>query len=201
MPAITPPPRRSPPSRKLAETLAARAARSAARGGAIGFSTGATVANGTCLAAARTGTLLKAGWDPDADGLFGAPPVHVLIGADAHSSLFASLQLIGFGSKRVHQDRDRRAGADAARGAQGGDRRARRAQKSSSRRRARSTPAISTRSRRSPISPRRMAPGCMSTAPSGSGPAPRRRAEASDGGHRARRFLGHRRPQMAAGAL
>jgi glutamate/tyrosine decarboxylase-like PLP-dependent enzyme len=67
----------------------------------IGFSTGATVANGTCLAAARTGTLLKVGWDPDADGLFGAPPVHVLIGADAHSSLFSSLQLIGFGRKRV----------------------------------------------------------------------------------------------------
>lgn len=67
----------------------------------IGFSTGATVANGTCLAAARTGTLLKAGWDPDTDGLFGAPPVHVLIGADAHSSLFSSLQLIGFGRKRV----------------------------------------------------------------------------------------------------
>jgi glutamate/tyrosine decarboxylase-like PLP-dependent enzyme len=68
---------------------------------AIGFATGATVANGTCLAAARTATLLKAGWDPDADGLFGAPPVHVLIGADAHSSLFSSLQLIGFGYKRV----------------------------------------------------------------------------------------------------
>lgn len=67
----------------------------------IGFGTGATVANGTCLAAARTGTLLKVGWDPDADGLFGAPPVHVLIGADAHSSLFSSLQLIGFGRKRV----------------------------------------------------------------------------------------------------
>jgi glutamate/tyrosine decarboxylase-like PLP-dependent enzyme len=71
------------------------------RESAIGFSTGATVANGTCLAAARTGTLRKVGWDPDADGLFGAPPVHVLIGADAHSSVFASLQLIGFGGKRV----------------------------------------------------------------------------------------------------
>jgi glutamate/tyrosine decarboxylase-like PLP-dependent enzyme len=71
------------------------------RDSAIGFSTGATVANGICLAAARTGTLLRAGWDPDADGLFGAPPVHVLIGADAHSSLFSSLQLIGFGYKRV----------------------------------------------------------------------------------------------------
>lgn len=71
------------------------------RESAIGFGTGATVANGTCLAAARTGVLLEAGWDPDADGLFGAPPVHVLIGADAHSSLFSSLQLIGFGRKRV----------------------------------------------------------------------------------------------------
>ena len=67
----------------------------------IGFSTGATVANGTCLAAARTGTLRAVGWDPDADGLFGAPPVHVLIGADAHSSVFSALQLIGFGRKRV----------------------------------------------------------------------------------------------------
>jgi glutamate/tyrosine decarboxylase-like PLP-dependent enzyme len=71
------------------------------RESAIGFSTGATVANGTCLAAARTGVLLRHNWDPDADGLFGAPPVHVLIGADAHSSLYSSLQLIGFGYNRV----------------------------------------------------------------------------------------------------
>jgi glutamate/tyrosine decarboxylase-like PLP-dependent enzyme len=70
-------------------------------GSSVGFTTGATVANGICLAAARTGTLLKHGWDPDADGLFGAPPVEVLIGQDAHSSLFSSLQLIGFGYNRV----------------------------------------------------------------------------------------------------
>ena len=67
----------------------------------IGFATGATVANATCLAAARTRVLLDAGWDPDADGLFCAPPVHVFIGADAHSSLFSSLQQIGFGYNRV----------------------------------------------------------------------------------------------------
>src|SRR5690606_17197312 len=59
----------------------------------IGFATGATVANATCLSAARTRTLLNVGWDPDADGLFGAPPVEVFIGADAHSSLFSSLQM------------------------------------------------------------------------------------------------------------
>lgn len=67
----------------------------------IGFATGATVANATCLAAARTRVLRDAGWDPDADGLFGAPPVEVLIGADAHSSVLSSLQIIGFGHSRV----------------------------------------------------------------------------------------------------
>lgn len=67
----------------------------------IGFTTGATVANGICLATARTGILLKHGWDPDADGLFGAPPVAVYVGSDAHSSIFSGLQLIGFGYNRV----------------------------------------------------------------------------------------------------
>ena len=67
----------------------------------IGFVTGATVANAVCLAAARTRVLLDVGWDPDAEGLFGAPPVEVFIGADAHSSLFSSLQIIGFGYSRV----------------------------------------------------------------------------------------------------
>lgn len=71
------------------------------RESSIGFATGATVANATCLSAARTRVLLSAGWDPDADGLFGAPPVEVFIGADAHSSLFSSLQMIGFGYNRV----------------------------------------------------------------------------------------------------
>jgi glutamate/tyrosine decarboxylase-like PLP-dependent enzyme len=67
----------------------------------IGFATGATVANATCLSAARTRTLLDVGWDPDADGLFGAPPVAVFVGADAHSSMFSSLQMIGFGYNRL----------------------------------------------------------------------------------------------------
>ncbi|MHB1101945.1 MAG: pyridoxal phosphate-dependent decarboxylase family protein [Devosia sp.] len=73
------------------------------RHSSIGFVTGATVANGVGLAAARTRVLLDAGWDPDADGLFGAPPVIVLAGADAHSSVFSALQLIGFGYARVQK--------------------------------------------------------------------------------------------------
>jgi glutamate/tyrosine decarboxylase-like PLP-dependent enzyme len=67
----------------------------------IGFTTGATVANAVGLAAARTRLLLDAGWDPDAQGLFGAPEVTVLLGADAHSSVFSALQLIGFGYRRA----------------------------------------------------------------------------------------------------
>ncbi|MBN9309915.1 aminotransferase class V-fold PLP-dependent enzyme [Devosia sp.] len=71
------------------------------RGSSVGFVTGATVANAVGLSAARTKVLLDAGWDVDADGLFGAPDVAVLVGDDAHSSVFSALQMIGFGYKRV----------------------------------------------------------------------------------------------------
>jgi glutamate/tyrosine decarboxylase-like PLP-dependent enzyme len=67
----------------------------------VGLVTGATVANFTCLAAARGGVLRRVGWDVEADGLFGAPPVEVLIGADAHATVFSGLKYLGFGAKRV----------------------------------------------------------------------------------------------------
>lgn len=67
----------------------------------IGFVTGATMANFTCLAAARSAVLEKAGWDADRQGLFGAPPVTVIIGDDAHTTVFSALQFLGFGHDRV----------------------------------------------------------------------------------------------------
>ncbi len=67
----------------------------------IGFVTGATVANTVCLAAARSELLIRQGWDVEADGLVGAPPLPVLIGADAHATLFTALKLLGFGTSRV----------------------------------------------------------------------------------------------------
>lgn len=67
----------------------------------VGFVTGATVANFTCLAAARGAVLRKAGWDADRDGLFGAPPITVLIGDDAHTTVFSALQFLGLGHDRV----------------------------------------------------------------------------------------------------
>ena len=65
------------------------------------FVTGATVANATCLAAARDAVLAQAGWDVQNDGMFGAPPIHVVIGAQAHSTLRKSLGLVGLGRERV----------------------------------------------------------------------------------------------------
>ncbi len=66
-----------------------------------GFVTGATVANFTALAAARHAVMKRAGWNVEADGLFGAPPVTVVIGAEAHPSLIKSLGMLGFGRNRV----------------------------------------------------------------------------------------------------
>ncbi len=66
-----------------------------------GFVTGATVANQTALAAARHAVLTRAGWDVESDGLFGAPPVTVVVGGEAHPSLFKALGLLGFGRRRV----------------------------------------------------------------------------------------------------
>lgn len=71
------------------------------RESSIGFVTGATVANFVCLAAARSEVLRRAGWDVEADGMFGAPPIDVLIGADAHATVFSGLKYLGLGARRV----------------------------------------------------------------------------------------------------
>lgn len=67
----------------------------------VAFVSGATVANASCLAAARDALLAAQGWDVQADGLFGAPPLDVVIGAHAHSTLSKSLGLVGLGRARV----------------------------------------------------------------------------------------------------
>ena len=67
---------------------------------AVGFVTGATMANFTALAAARHALLQKAGWDVEARGLFGAPEIQVIVGDEVHVSLLKALNLIGFGRER-----------------------------------------------------------------------------------------------------
>ncbi len=66
-----------------------------------GFVTGVTVANFCGLAAARHSLLKKRGWDVQAKGLFGAPPIKVVVGEEAHGSLLKALSLVGFGRERV----------------------------------------------------------------------------------------------------
>jgi glutamate/tyrosine decarboxylase-like PLP-dependent enzyme len=63
--------------------------------------TGASMANFTGLAAARHALLERSGWDVESDGMFGAPPLTVVVGDEVHASLLKALGLLGLGRKRV----------------------------------------------------------------------------------------------------
>lgn len=65
------------------------------------FVTGSTMANFCGLAAARHTVLTREGWNVEANGLFGAPPINVVVGEEAHPSVFKSLGLLGLGRERV----------------------------------------------------------------------------------------------------
>jgi glutamate/tyrosine decarboxylase-like PLP-dependent enzyme/catechol 2,3-dioxygenase-like lactoylglutathione lyase family enzyme len=65
------------------------------------FVTGATMANFTCLAAARNFVLKNAGWDVEARGLFGAPEINVVVGEEVHPTLLKALGLLGLGRARI----------------------------------------------------------------------------------------------------
>ncbi|MCE1254502.1 MAG: aminotransferase class V-fold PLP-dependent enzyme [Anaerolineae bacterium] len=66
-----------------------------------GFVSGTSMATFCGLAAARYHLLTRAGWDVNAQGLFGAPPFRVVVGAEAHSTVFKALTLLGLGKDRV----------------------------------------------------------------------------------------------------
>jgi glutamate/tyrosine decarboxylase-like PLP-dependent enzyme len=78
--------------------------------------TGATMANLTGLAAARHRVLADRGWDVARQGLFGAPEITVVVGEEAHATIFKVLALLGLGRERVVRvpaDRQGRMRADA----------------------------------------------------------------------------------------
>ncbi len=70
-------------------------------GTAGSFVTGATMANATCLAAARDAVLTRHGWDAAAQGLVGAPPLTVVVGAEVHTTARKALGIIGLGRDRA----------------------------------------------------------------------------------------------------
>lgn len=89
------------PAAAASETVAARWLLDVLRlppESSVGFVTGATMASFVGLAAARGAVLRRVGWDVEAKGLFGAPPVRVIIGDEAHASVFSALQYLGFGA-------------------------------------------------------------------------------------------------------
>lgn len=71
------------------------------RGTAAGFVSGSSTAIICALAAARNELLRKQGWDVSSRGLFGAPPIRVVLSEQAHSSVFKALALLGMGKDRV----------------------------------------------------------------------------------------------------
>jgi glutamate/tyrosine decarboxylase-like PLP-dependent enzyme len=72
-------------------------------GTGVGFVTCATTANTSGLAAARHALLAREGWDVEARGLFGAPPLRVVVGQEVHVSVLKALAVIGLGAERVER--------------------------------------------------------------------------------------------------
>ncbi len=70
-------------------------------GAGVGFVTCATQANFAGLAAARHALLARQGWDVEAQGLFGAPPIRVVVGEEVHVSVLKALMMVGLGRERV----------------------------------------------------------------------------------------------------
>jgi glutamate/tyrosine decarboxylase-like PLP-dependent enzyme len=66
-----------------------------------GFVTGTTMANFSALAAARTALLKRAGWNVEEDGLFGAPPICVVVGEEVHISVLKAISMLGLGRSRL----------------------------------------------------------------------------------------------------
>lgn len=67
------------------------------RTSSVGFVTGGQMANFTCLAAARDAVLKDAGWDVEAEGLYGAPPINVVVKSEKHSTVARALRYLGLG--------------------------------------------------------------------------------------------------------
>ncbi|MBT2541670.1 aspartate aminotransferase family protein [Streptomyces sp. ISL-44] len=68
---------------------------------AVGFTTGATMANFTCLAAGRDAVLRRSGWNVAHDGLVGGPAVRVIAGEDRHMAIDLALRYLGLGKPEL----------------------------------------------------------------------------------------------------
>jgi glutamate/tyrosine decarboxylase-like PLP-dependent enzyme len=69
----------------------------------VGFVTGAQMANFTALLAARHHVLRAVGWDVERDGLFGAPPIDVIVNDESHRTIVTALRMLGLGGERLRR--------------------------------------------------------------------------------------------------
>ena len=174
--------RRLGPERRLGHVACRRRASKRSAGGGcvalfglppdagIGFVTGATMANFSALAAARHALLGRLGWDVEARGLFGAPPITVVVGAEVHVSVLKALEPAGARPGARGPRRGRRPGADAA----GGHPRPDRAGDHLRSGRQREHRGLRPGRGDLRASPRHRIRGCTSTAPSACGRRPAR---------------------------
>ncbi len=84
----------------------------------VGFVTGCQMANFSGLAAGRHRVLARAGWNVEDRGLIGAPPINIFVGAQAHTTIFSALRMLGLGAgtpRRVAADDQGRMRPDALR--------------------------------------------------------------------------------------
>ena len=72
-------------------------------GTAAGFVSGTSIATVCGLLAGRNAILQKHGWDASERGLFGAPPIRVVLSAAAHASVDKALSILGMGSAQVER--------------------------------------------------------------------------------------------------
>ncbi len=72
-------------------------------GASFAMVTGCQMAHVTCLAAARHALLARSGWDVEAHGLYGAPPIRIVAGEHAHGSIARALRLLGLGTAHCTQ--------------------------------------------------------------------------------------------------
>jgi glutamate/tyrosine decarboxylase-like PLP-dependent enzyme len=71
------------------------------RSASFAFVTGCQMAHTTALAAARHKLLRDRGWDVEAKGLAGAPPLRILTTGNRHESILRSARLLGVGTDAI----------------------------------------------------------------------------------------------------
>ncbi len=67
----------------------------------VGYVTGTTMGNFTCLAAARQRQLHKLDWDVEQHGLFGAPPLRIVASEEIHVTVTKVVSMLGLGKRNI----------------------------------------------------------------------------------------------------